>query len=142
MKQKIVTDPTFLRQKSEEVDKGRAFGIFSILEDSLDLKKGCGLTAIQIGVNLQVGIIRLPTCKLNLWNPKIIDKCNPFRFKQEGCLSFPGLHVDTKRYLDVVIENGDGRKYALTGLEACVAQHEIDHMKGITFLDRKWRKRR
>ena len=142
MKQKIITDPTILKQKSEIVDKGRASGIFSILDDSLDLSKGCGLTAIQIGINLQVGIIRLPRCKLNLWNPKIIEKSQPFRFKQEGCLSFPGIHVNTKRYFDVVIVNGDGRKYALTGLEAIVCQHEIAHMNGRTIFDDKWRKQR
>ncbi len=142
MKQKIITDPIILKQKSEIIDKKRASGIFSILEDSLDLKRGCGLSAIQIGIRLQVSIIRLPKCKLNLYNPKIIEKTSPFRFQKEGCLSFPGIHIDTRRYMDIVIENGDGRKYVLNGLEACVTQHEIDHMKGITFLDRKWRKRR
>ena len=142
MKQKIITDPTILKQKSEEVGKGRAFGIFSILEDSLDLSKGLGLTAIQIGIRLQVGIIRLPRCKLNLWNPTIIEQEKSFRFKQEGCLSFPGIHVDTKRWYDIVIKNGDGRIYALTGLESVVCQHEISHMKGRTIFDEKWRKRK
>jgi len=142
MKQKIITDIIFLRQKSEEVDKGRAYGIFSILEDSLDLSKGVGLSAIQIGTKLKVAIIRLPNCKLNLWNPKIIEKESPFRHVEEGCLSLPGIYIDTRRYEDIIIENGDGEKYILNGLEACVAQHEIDHLNGLTILDRKWRKRK
>lgn len=142
MKQSIVTDLKFLKQKSEDVDKARALGIFCILEDSLDFSKGVGLTAIQIGIHLKVGIIRLPDCELNLWNPKIIEKSYPFRFKQEGCLSLPGLRIDTKRYDTIRLINGDGNEYILKGIEAHVAQHEIDHMNGLTILDRKWRKRR
>ena len=142
MKQKIITDITILKKKSEEVDNGRANGLFSILEDSLDTTKGCGLSAVQIGILLKVAIIRLPKCKLNLWNPKIIEKSRPFRFREEGCLSIPGIRVDTKRYLEIMAENGDGRKYYLEGLEAIAVQHEIDHMNGLTILDRKWKKRR
>ena len=40
-----------------------------------------------------------------------------------------------------MIENGDGRKYALTGLEAVVVQHEIGHMNGKLIIDAKWKKR-
>lgn len=142
MKQKIITDITFLKQKNEEVDKRRALGTFCVLEDSLDLSKGYGLSAIQIGIRLKVAIIRLPKCKLNLYNPKIIEKNEPFRHQQEGCLSLPGIRIDTKRYDNIIVENGDGKKYILKGLEAIVTQHEIDHMNGLTILDRKWRKRR
>jgi len=142
MKQSIITDINFLRKKSEEVDKRRAYGLFSVLEDSLDLNKGCGLSAIQIGIKLRVAIIRLPSLKLNLWNSIIIEKNNPFRHQQEGCLSLPGIRVDTRRYADIEIENGDGKKYILKGIEAVVCLHEISHMNGRTILDDKWRKRK
>lgn len=142
MKQPIVTDIKFLRKRSEEVDEARAHGIFSILNDSLEGIKGYGLCAIQIGVPLRVSIIRLPKCKLDLWNPKIIEKSGRFRFQGEGCLSIPGLFIDTARYNDIVVENGDGRRYSLSGMEAIVCQHEIDHMNGRLFMDAKWRKKR
>ena len=142
MKQLIVTDINFLRKRSEKVDKERALGIFCILEDSLDIEKGCGLSAVQIGILLKVAIIRLPNFKLNLWNPKIIEKNHPFRFMGERCLSLPGLSIDTKRYQNIIIENGDTNKYILSGLQAVAVLHEIDHLNGILILDRKWRKRK
>ncbi len=142
MKYPIVTDINFLRKRSEPIEKNKVSSIVKDLEDSLDIKKGYGLSAIQIGIPFRVGIVRLPKCKLNLWNPKIIEKSYRFRFQGEGCLSIPGLYIDTARYRDIVVENGDGRKYSLEGVEAIIIQHEIDHMNGRLFLDAKWRKKR
>jgi len=144
LKKQIVTDINVLRQKSNPVEEKDVKEIVKDLEESLDLKRGVGLSAIQIGVPLQVGIVRLPKCKLDLWNPKIIEKSYRFRFQEEGCLSIPGIHIDTVRYRDLVIENGDGKKYVLEGVEAIVVQHEINHMEGRLIIDRgiKWRKRR
>jgi len=142
LKYPIITDINFLRKRSEPVEQDRVTSIIKALEDSLDIKKGVGLSAIQIGLPLRVGIIRLPNCKFDLWNSKIIEKSYRFRFQGEGCLSIPGIYVDTIRYKEILLENGDGRKYYLEGIEAIVCQHEVDHCNGITMLDRKWRKRR
>jgi len=142
LKYPIVTDIKFLRKRSEPIEKNKVSSIVKDLEDSLNTKKGYGLSAIQIGLPYRVGIVRLPKCKLNLWNPKIIEKSYRFRFQGEGCLSIPGLYIDTARYRDIVVENGDGRKYSLEGIEAIVVQHEISHFNGRTILDDKWRKRR
>lgn len=150
MKTEIVTDINVLRQKSEPINlsvarragKNTLKTVIKYLEDSLDLKKGIGLTAIQIGIKLRIAIIRLPNLKLNLWNPKIIEKTHPFRFLGEHCLSLPGLSIDTKRYDRIVLENGNRKQYILTGTEAIVCQHEIAHMNGRTILDDKWRKRK
>ena len=138
---KIITDLSILRQKSKEADKKKALKLFPILEDSLDISKGCGLSAIQIGIKEKVAIIRLPNCKLDLWNPEIIEKYEPFRFVGERCLSLPGLSIDTRRYMDIILENGDGKQYILIGIEAIAVEHEIDHINGLTILDRKWRKK-
>lgn len=141
MKQKIVTDIKFLRQKSEEIDEAKVESLVKTLEESLEGVKGYGLCAVQIGILARVAIIRLPNCKLDLWNPKIIEKSGRFRFRGEGCLSVPGLYIDTARYNEIVIENGDGRQYSLEDIESVVVQHEIQHMEGKLFLDSKWRKR-
>jgi len=145
MKYQIVSDINVLRKKSVLVEKKElALSVIKSLEESLDTKKGFGLSAIQIGIPLRVGIIRTPDCKLDLWNPKIIDKSVRFHFKGEGCLSIPGVYVDTSRYKEITIENGDGRKYSLEGIEAIVVQHEINHMDGKLIIDKefKWKKRR
>ena len=143
MKKKIITDIVYLKQKSIPIDSLHLIPtIIKDLEDSLKEVKGIGLTAIQIGIPLQVAIIRIPNKEpINLYNPKIIEKSDPIKFN-ERCLSVPGLDIITRRYENVFWENGDGRKYASYGIEAIVVQHEIDHINGLTILDRKWRRRR
>ena len=145
MKKKIVTDLNLLRQKSEPVEIEETESILQDLEDSIDSKAGIGLSAVQIGLHKAVGIIRKGDIKIDLINPTIVDKDRPFRFNGEGCLSLPGLYVDTRRYADITLEN-NGKLYTFdleTDGIICVAiQHEIDHMNGLLMLNRKWRKRR
>lgn len=149
MKKKIITDIKYLKQKSSpiHVTDARMMGkntlkdIIKDLEDSLQGQKGIGLAAIQIGIPLQVGIIRIGDKKIDLINPKILEKNEKFRYTREGCLSIPGLYVDTIRYKDITVEN-NGEKYSLYGVEAVCFQHEVDHMKGTLMLNRKWRKRK
>ncbi len=140
---KLVRDIHFLKQKSKEViTEQEAQEIITELEESLDLKKGIGLCAVQIGIAKRVSIIRIKDFKLDLINPTILEKDQRFRVKREGCLSLPGLYIDTARYQYVTFENGfDKKRYMADGLQSVAIQHEIDHMNGLTILDRKWRKR-
>jgi len=142
MKRKITTDITYIKQKSKEVSPEGVETIVKDLEDSLEGQRGIGLAAIQVGIPLQVAIIKIPNREpMNLYNPKIIDKQDPIKFS-ERCLSLPGLDILTRRYNDIVWENGDGQRYSAGGIEAICVQHEIDHMNGLTILDRKWRRRK
>ena len=151
MKRQIITDLKSLRQTSElvsisDVDKypkaKKALeGIIKDLEDSLEGQKGIGLTAIQIEIPLQVAIVRIPNKEpVNLINPVIIEKQDKFKFVGEACLSLPGIFVDTLRYGQITLMN-NGTKFVAYGLEGIAIQHEVDHMKGILTLDRKWRRR-
>jgi peptide deformylase len=58
----------------------------------------------------------------------------------EGCLSIPGVYIDTKRRQNVVAngfnEFGDPVQLVGTGLMARCVQHETDHLDGVLFLDR------
>lgn len=140
---RIITDLNILRQKSTETWKAEeSLEIIKQLEESLDTTKGLGLTAIQIGVAKRVAIIRMPNLKLDLINPVIIEKFDKYMFRDERCLSIPGLAINTIRYKDVSIRNEDGKEYSFYGIEAVVVQHEIAHMQGRTIIDDKWRKRR
>ncbi len=153
MKRPIRVDTLYLKQKSEllsQIELEQPHTVTGItvakmfikdLEDSLDLKRGIGLAGIQISIPKRISIIRMPKLKLDLINPIIIDKYDRFRFKEERCLSLPGLAIDTIRYKEITIQNGDGRRFVFEGLEAIVVQHEIDHMNGLLITDRKWRKR-
>ena len=139
---KIITDLSILKIKSEIIKPEDTEKIIIGLENVLKEIGGLGLSAIQIGTALRVGIIRIPGKEpINLINPIILERSEKFRHIQEGCLSIPGLRIDTTRYKDITIEN-NGEQFSLYDLEAVVAQHEIDHQNGILILKRKWKKRR
>ena len=136
-----------LKQKCDLVTEEELPSILSDLEDSFeDLKKrGYGLAAPQIGIMKQVAIIRAGGINIDLVNPVIVEKAKRIIFQKEGCLSFPGLFIDTDRYTEVVVETGIGenrKQYYSYGIEAVIIQHEIDHLRGILFLKRKHRSNR
>lgn len=141
MKRPIITDIAVLRQVSTQAEPGQALSIIKDLEDSLDTKKGIGLSAIQIGIAKKVSIIRFGNTKIDLVNAEIIDKQERFRMVGEGCLSFPGLKVDTSRYNYIKVKNGNGQIFTAEGIEAVAIQHEIFHENGRTILDCKWKSR-
>ena len=59
---------------------------------------------------------------------------------REGCLSFPEIYAPVRRSAKVEINayNAEGREvtYEMDGLCARAAQHEIDHLDGVLFIDR------
>lgn len=76
-----------------------------------------------------------------LINPKIIQLSEEISKYNEGCLSFPGIFSDVMRPSEVTVEfydfNNKKRilKFSKDVAAVCV-QHEIDHINGITFLER------
>lgn len=149
MKKDIVTDVSKLKSKCTEVEtEEEVKSIVQDLEDSLAGIKGFGLAAIQIGILKQVAIIRVGEVKIDLINPIIIAKSDKTTFPKEGCLSMPGLVLDTDRYQTIVTEigldKGPGTRERMisTGIEAVVVQHEVDHLNGITILDRVHRRKK
>jgi peptide deformylase len=58
----------------------------------------------------------------------------------EGCLSIPEVNADIRRAAKVHVraQTLDGAQIAFdcTGLLARAAQHEVDHLNGILFIDR------
>ncbi|WP_461831459.1 peptide deformylase [Aquifex sp.] len=144
----ILKKPT---QKIDVIDKE----VKELIRDMFDTMynaEGVGLAANQIGVPLSVMVIDTspkedaPPIKLVLINPEIESGEGKIKYK-EGCLSFPGLSVDVERYEKVKIkalnEHGEPVELTLEGFPAIVFQHELDHLKGITFVDRLkgWRRR-
>lgn len=104
---------------------------------------GAGLAAPQIGVPLAIiafwhkGKIRA------VCNPVINSKSVRKRFGDEGCLSYPHRKKKVERFVKVQLvgsefdEQGVYKKFdeVLEGLEAVVAQHEVDHTNGITLFN-------
>lgn len=114
--------------------------IVKVLEFELQhahTKGGVGLSGIQINIPYRVAIIRNGALKLNLYNAKITDKQQPYKFEGEACLSLPGQSCDTTRFNMVTVLNGDGTETKHSGFDAVIVQHEIGHWDGELFTDHK-----
>ena len=153
---------TLIHKKLKEVtvEEGMAIAteLFQILNKRRD---GIGLAANQVGIDAQVAVVNVRE-PLVLINPEIVSKDNEIDF-YEGCLSFPGKGVRTKRYETVEVKTAQvagswiftGVETGETGtgswedknkskndkelrlLEAVCVQHEIDHLNGIVCMDRR-----
>ncbi len=73
-------------------------------------------------------------------NPQFLTHGKTIEKAWEGCLSVPSLRGLVPRYTDISISYFDlqGEKHyqQLTGFIARVFQHELDHLNGVTFVDR------
>lgn len=139
-------DP-LLRQKSKEVSKVSK-KIQILAEDMLDTmyaNNGVGLAAPQVGELLRMFVIDVSTGgqrynPIVLINPKIIKKSGAVACS-EGCLSFPEVFTDVRRYKNVTVKALDikGKPFLIEGkdgeLLARALQHEFDHLDGILFVD-------
>ena len=115
------------------------FTLISRLKMTMKLYGGLGLSANQCGVFQRVFVIGTDQFQIACINPKVV-KFNTEPVKgNEGCLSFPGLFLNTPRCENVDVEytdeNGIVRKMTLEGITARCFLHELDHLNGIRFVD-------
>lgn len=109
------------------------------LQDTMMDAPGAGLAAPQLGVSLRVFTYYVDGILGHLVNPEL-ELSEWVQDGPEGCLSIPGVQVDTKRAWSVVArgQNMWGEPVFLEGTEllARCVQHETDHLDGVLFLDR------
>ena len=117
--------------------------LVSDLFDSMRAAEGVGLAAPQIGLLQRICIVDVSLQQpeylpVALINPKITAHEGE-QIGEEGCLSFPELYGDVKRYAWVEVEatdiNGETFKTAGDGFYSRALQHEIDHLDGKLFID-------
>ena len=149
-----------LRKVTLEEGEKIAVELFEILNKRKD---GIGLASNQVGIDAAVAVVNVRE-PIVLINPEIVSRETEIPF-YEGCLSFPGKGVNTKRYetVEVTSDNVDGtiifsgvdtgeeargtwesekhtyqvKDRDLRILEAVCVQHEIDHLNGLVCMDRK-----
>lgn len=102
--------------------------------------RGIGLAAPQVGRLISMFIAQEENGKpLVFINPEIIGTSLETVPYEEGCLSIPGMYEEVVRPEAVVIQayNEKGRpfKRECDGLLARIVQHELDHLKGVLFID-------
>ena len=77
---------------------------------------------------------------LVLINPVMTWSSRESRVRPEGCLSLPQVVGNVRRAVGVDVAyvdlRGEERSMRLSGFEAAVVQHEIDHLDGRLFIDR------
>ena len=135
----IIQDEEKLSIRCEDVGVEEGSLLLKKLSGILEPTGGIGLAANQIGILKRACVIKLPDqTMVGLLNPKVIELKIPFVMKNEGCLSFPDEYIETLRFAQVKVEDllaPEGRVF--TGITAVIAQHEIDHLNGITMYRRQ-----
>ena len=149
-----------INKKLRKVSIDEGLKIAEILFTTLNERKdGIGLAANQIGIDANVAVVNVRE-PLILINPVIKEQWDEIDY-YEGCLSFPKKGVHTKRFKNVVIhteqeesdwyfsgtevstegkgtweEQGKRQEQELRLLESVCVQHEIDHLNGISCIDK------
>ena len=102
--------------------------------------EGVGLAAPQVGILRRFCIIDVGDGIIELINPVIVSK-EGTQTGDEGCLSVPSRYEPVTRPMKVTVRAQDrnGKNIIVTGegLKARALCHEIDHLDGILFIDRK-----
>ncbi len=136
-----------LKQKSTPVSRVDG-SIRQLMDDMLETMyaaPGVGLAAPQVGVLQQVIVVDIGTeqdkhlhAPLLLANPEIIHREGELPWK-EGCLSVPEHMAEVVRSAVIKIRALDHNNRTIyieaTELLAVCLQHEMDHLRGILFID-------
>jgi len=149
MKLKIETgaENPILRKKSVKIVKfdKKLKKFLKEMTEAMLTHDGVGLAAPQVGVNERAVILNLKVApkkwqSVALVNPEILDASLELICGEEGCLSLPKIWGEVERHATATVrfcdENGTQRILELEGINARAAQHEIDHLDGILFIDR------
>ena len=122
-----------------------ALNLIQDLKDTLNHHNGYGLAARQIGSPKDVIAVN------RMWDSTIQDPLimiNPVITRQDGskkaiiesCFSVPGIEAKVERpeIITVQYTDKDGKDHSrlVSGMEARIIQHEIDHLNGILFIQR------
>ena len=134
----------FTQEEADELRK--------TLEQGMIEYPGLGISATQLGIKKRACLIKFRDQELFLLNPKVKEKSKEGFIFYEACLSIPksiDSFVKTIRPCKVVIEtdnlgeltfeinsDGDKEQVSTETMMTVIVQHEIDHLDGITILDR------
>jgi len=141
-------------QRVESVDDS----VRKLIDDMIETMyyaRGIGLASVQVGDPRQVVVLDVPDEDENerakgknlmaLVNPEIVSSEGETIY-EEGCLSVPGVTADVERAARIKVKalDRDGKPFELEadGLLAIALQHELDHLRGVLFIDRLSRLKR
>ncbi len=130
-----------LRKKAHKVPAiGKSIQrLIDDMMETMQLAGGVGLAAPQVGVSLRVIVLQMPEEEaVAIINPEIVKQSGE-RQVVEGCLSLPGESGEIMRFDAITVKGLDrqGKKMRIKadGLKAQALQHELDHLKGVLYID-------
>ncbi len=153
-------DPV-LRKTGKKIEKvtPEILKLINDMFETMAANHGVGLAAQQVGYALQLMVIDIRGVKdrpssmdidgkavnpdefmpVALINPQVTPEGSP-ETGPEGCLSFPEIYADITRPSKISVtainQNEQQINFKCGGLLARAIQHELDHLKGILFIDR------
>ena len=112
-----------------------------IMWETMEKANGIGLSANQIGFFNRMFVMKGEDGqRYNIINPEIVMKNDKiFRIK-EGCLSLPGIGIDTgvrSQEIAVKFQDIEGKETfgVFSDIDAVCFQHEMEHLEGKSFID-------
>jgi len=146
----MLGDP-ILRKKASDIKEFDA-SLQTLIDDmieTMDASNGIGLAAPQIGVCLNLFVLRnyldIDSDEVELSdpevyiNPKITYRSQEVELDEEGCLSIPGVRASVYRpqvvHIEALDRHGNSFKQVIEGFNARVRLHEFDHLNGTLFID-------
>lgn len=122
-----------------DIDKGIADFTAAMLETMMK-GNGIGLAASQVGYLKRIFVCHFQGDIPRVFiNPEILRTSNDQETFEEGCLSIPGIYADVVRPEEITVQAWDekGKPFTIDadGLLARVIQHEMDHLRGVLFID-------
>jgi peptide deformylase len=137
-----------LAQKCEKVldfDQN-LHNLLKLMKDAMEMAKGVGLAANQLGVNLSAFVFDFEGNSGEILNPMVRRRSASKALGVEGCLSAPGIDLEVNRATSIRVSghDRDGKDVEITasGYLARILQHEIDHLEGVCIADRLKRSER
>ena len=146
-------------RRIEKIDHSVVVLAQSMIETMYE-EEGVGLAAQQVGRSIQLAVIDVMVAMedrpsrawvdgreiemdslmpLVMINPEILPIGSDYELGTEGCLSIPGLlgEVERPARVRVICQDLSGERldFEAEGLLARAAQHEVDHLHGILFID-------
>lgn len=115
------------------------------MKETMFAAEGVGLAAPQVSRNIRVVICRFNhdtshEIVVDMINPEIIELSDDLQDGEEGCLSVPGQFDPLPRRKSLIVKFLDrkGREIVLklTGFNARIVQHEVDHINAMLYVDR------
>ena len=102
---------------------------------------GRGISAPQVGHDIQVIALNLGCGNFHIFNPTITKKSKETFTLWDDCMSIDDTLVRVRRHtsIDIKYMNSEGEKKCWKNIDQATSellQHEIDHLNGILMVDR------